>query len=48
MSVSMHAASAPIFSRFILPNSFFHASMTYGLLRHGGVALGKIDFLGSL
>lgn len=30
-----------------LPNFFFHASMTYALLRQGGVALGKMDFLGA-
>ena len=30
---------------FALPNFFFHASMTYALLRHGGVVLGKADFL---
>ena len=28
-----------------LPNFFFHASMTYAILRHNGVALGKRDFL---
>lgn len=30
---------------FVLPNFFFHAAMTYALLRHGGVDLGKKDFL---
>jgi len=30
-----------------LPNFFFHATMTYALLRQGGVELGKMDFLGS-
>lgn len=33
---------------FSLPNFFFHASMTYGLLRQAGVELGKRDFLGSV
>ena len=28
-----------------LPNFFFHVSMTYALLRHAGVDLGKGDFL---
>jgi len=32
---------------FVLPNFFFHATMTYALLRHGGVELGKMDFLGA-
>jgi len=29
-----------------LPNLFFHATTTYALLRHGGVEIGKADFLG--
>ena len=33
--------------QFVLPNFFFHASMTYALLRHAGVELGKRDFLGA-
>ena len=32
---------------FVLPNLFFHATTTYALLRHGGVDLGKRDFLGA-
>jgi hypothetical protein len=31
-----------------LPNFFFHASMTYAILRAGGVPLGKRHFLGEL
>ena len=31
---------------FVLPNFYFHASLTYALLRHAGVDLGKADFLG--
>jgi hypothetical protein len=31
---------------FALPNFFFHATMTYALLRHAGVELGKMDFIG--
>lgn len=30
---------------FALPNFYFHATMTYALLRHAGVELGKTDFL---
>lgn len=30
------------------PNFFFHVSMTYALLRAGGVDLGKKDYLGEL
>ncbi len=32
---------------FALPNFFFHCTMTYALLREGGVDLGKGDFLGA-
>ena len=32
---------------FSLPNFYFHATMTYALLRQGGVELGKMDFLGA-
>jgi hypothetical protein len=31
---------------YVLPNLYFHAGMTYALLRHAGVELGKRDFLG--
>ncbi len=29
-----------------LPNVFFHITTTYNILRHNGVAVGKMDFLG--
>lgn len=29
-----------------LPNFYFHCATAYGILRHGGVELGKQDFLG--
>ena len=31
-----------------LPNFFFHATTAYAILRHNGVNLGKIDYIGSL
>lgn len=31
-----------------LPNLYFHASMTYAILRHNGVDLGKSDFIGQV
>lgn len=31
---------------FVLPNMYFHITTAYGLLRHGGVELGKADYLG--
>lgn len=30
---------------WVLPNVFFHITMTYALLRHNGVDLGKADYL---
>ena len=33
---------------WVLPNFFFHCSMTYAILRHNGVDLGKRDFLGDI
>jgi hypothetical protein len=35
-------------TEFVLPNFFFHESMTYALLRHNGVDIGKSDFLGEM
>jgi hypothetical protein len=31
-----------------IPNFYFHCCMAYAILRHGGVDLGKTDFLGPL
>ncbi len=31
-----------------VPNFFFHATMAYAILRHNGVDLGKMDYIGSL
>ena len=31
---------------FVLPNLYFHNAMAYAILRHNGVELGKLDFLG--
>jgi hypothetical protein len=43
---AMHAGDALI-GRSV-PNFFFHMTMTYALLRAGGVDVGKADFLGDL
>jgi len=37
----------PYLMSFVLPNLYFHATTTYGILRHCGVELGKRDFLGN-
>ena len=31
----------------VLPNLYFHVTTAYNILRHNGVELGKMDFLGS-
>ncbi len=36
----------PYLVSFILPNLYFHTTTTYDILRHCGVELGKMDFLG--
>jgi hypothetical protein len=33
---------------FVLPNLYFHISTTYAILRHNGVEIGKMDFLGGV
>jgi hypothetical protein len=33
---------------FVLPNLYFHATVTYALLRANGVEIGKMDFLGPI
>ena len=33
---------------FAMPNFFFHAAMSYAILRHNGVKIGKRDFLGEI
>jgi len=31
---------------FVMPNVYFHITTAYDILRHGGVELGKLDYLG--
>jgi hypothetical protein len=33
---------------FVLPNFYFHITTAYDILRHKGVALGKLDYLGKI
>lgn len=35
------------FNHVALPNFFFHCTTAYNILRHNGVELGKLDFLGA-
>lgn len=32
--------------KFVLPNVYFHSATAYNILRHNGVDVGKMDFLG--
>jgi hypothetical protein len=34
--------------QFALPNFYFHTTTTYAILRHNGIELGKMDFIGAL
>ncbi|MEO8459880.1 MAG: DUF1993 domain-containing protein [Dokdonella sp.] len=38
----------PYLLYFALPNFYFHLTTTYALLRHGGVEIGKMDYVGPL
>ncbi len=38
----------PYLLYFALPNFYFHITTTYALLRHAGVELGKMDYVGPL
>ena len=33
--------------QYALPNFFFHATTAYAILRHKGITIGKMDFLGA-
>lgn len=43
---ALHFTGESYLKHFVLPNFYFHCAMTYALLRHAGVELGKADFLG--
>lgn len=45
---SMTMTGEAYLKHFVLPNFFFHLTTTYALLRHNGVELGKMDFLGAV
>jgi len=34
--------------QFAMPNFYFHTTTAYDILRHNGVVIGKMDFLGAL
>jgi hypothetical protein len=40
-------AGQPYLVHFVLPNFYFHVTTAYAILRHNGLAIGKMDFIGS-
>jgi hypothetical protein len=36
----------PFLQRWVLPNFYFHVTTAYNILRHNGVDVGKLDYLG--
>jgi hypothetical protein len=44
----MNFTGTGMLMNFSIPNVFFHATVTYAILRHNGVEIGKSDFLGNL
>jgi uncharacterized protein len=43
---TMTLEGLPYLVSFILPNVYFHVTTAYNILRHSGVELGKLDYLG--
>jgi uncharacterized protein len=46
LSASQFMTGADYVVQFALPNYYFHLITAYGILRHSGVQLGKMDFIG--
>ena len=38
---------ASYLSKWALPNIYFHVTTAYNILRHNGVELGKLDYIGA-
>lgn len=45
---SFHFTGDSFVQTWALPNFYFHVATAYNLLRHNGVPVGKLDFLGKL
>ncbi|MGJ0483046.1 MAG: DUF1993 domain-containing protein [Methylomicrobium sp.] len=37
----------PYLLHFVLPNFYFHITIAYTILRHNGLAIGKMDYIGN-
>ncbi|TXH03044.1 MAG: DUF1993 domain-containing protein [Nevskiaceae bacterium] len=42
----MNFKGLPYLQGFVLPNVYFHITTAYNILRHNGVELGKMDYIG--
>ena len=42
-----HFLGLPYLTSYVLPNFYFHSVAAYLILRHNGVQVGKMDFLGN-
>lgn len=47
-SRSFHFKGLPYAQGFVLPNIYFHITVAYSILRHKGVPVGKMDYLGGM
>jgi hypothetical protein len=43
----IHFLGQPYLLNFVLPNFYFHITVAYSILRHNGVEIGKMDFIGN-
>ncbi len=43
-----HMKGGDYLNHFVLPNFYFHLTASYAVLRHSGVEIGKMDFLGAI
>jgi uncharacterized protein len=48
MSPTQFMVGSEYLVQFALPNFYFHIVTAYGILRHSGVQLGKMDFIGPI
>ena len=44
----LHFSADDYIRKFVLPNFYFHVTTAYAILRHHGVPLGKLDYLGRI
>jgi hypothetical protein len=47
-TTTLHFVGSSYLLTFALPNFFFHVATAYAILRNQGVAVGKMDYLGSM